>query len=1101
MKPHHAKDIVRRLLIANFTLIFILMFLGAGNAKPLKSQRTPFPGGKSGQEAITALKERLPKVASRYGKSQNNLKKQFLQDKDLWLDPADNLLYLCSLDASEAGIQPEPADAAIPTVPLPLDQTFLLHSLPGATRIIYLDFDGHVTSGSLWNNFNGGADIVSLPYDFDGNTGSFSDSELTRIQKIWARVTEDFAIYNIDVTTEDPGIEALRNSGSGDQLYGVRVVISPSSSWYGSAGGVAYVGSFDWNSDTPTFVFSNKLGNGSEKYVTDATAHETGHTLGLSHDGTTSGTSYYAGHGNWAPIMGVGYYEPITQWSKGEYAGANNTEDDLAVMLNNGASYKQDDHGDWIDSATMFSGDILDASGIIERTGDMDVFGFQTEAGDISINIDPASLDPNLDIFFQILDDGGNIINQDDPYYILPASLNLNLPAGTYYILIDGAGTGDQDTGYSDYASLGQYFISGTLPTTQFPPVAPANLSVMPASSSEMHLSWTDSSTNENGFSIERSPNGVDTWVELGFAIANTTTYTDAGLTQITTYHYRVSAYNVIGNSDYSNSASATTFDLPPASPSNLNATAVVPGQIGLDWADNSSNENGFAIERSPNGVNSWVEIATVTDNITNYTDTGLASGTTFFYRVAAYNLNGNSDFSNSASGTTAETPPESPTNLDAVASSSTQIDLSWQDISSNETGFKVERSPDGFEPWTEIAALANNSTGYSDNSVSPGTTYYYRVFSYNSAGASGSSNIAVATTDEPPQFIDQTSSQEAAIAGSVSGTYIETHANDSVVEILTEQTSGGRPSKRYSYLEHRWTIQIQPGTSMTLFANAWAPISAEGDTFAFSYSTDNVNYNDMFTVSTDFDDDTYHIYPLPGNLSGTVYIRVTDTLRSAGSYDKDTLYLDHLFIRTDNEPGSLPLSPSSLAATGISSDAITLNWTDNADNDLGFFIERSSDAISWEKVGSTGPDAVTFTDTGLPPGETFYYQVQAFNSSGVSSYTDVADATTAQAATMSVGSMDQWAEPNRSRWNGFVTITVHDPNGAPVVGATVEGSWDIGGSSSAVTDGNGQCTVSKSRIKTSIPSTTFSVTGLVKNGFIYNLANNALSSIVVLKP
>ena len=63
----------------------------------------------------------------------------------------------------------------------------------------------------------------------------------------------------------------------------------------------------------------------------------------------------------------------------------------------------------------------------------------------------------------QILDDGGNLINQDDPYYILPASLNLNLSAGTYYILIDGVGTDDPDTGYTDYASLGQYFISGTL--------------------------------------------------------------------------------------------------------------------------------------------------------------------------------------------------------------------------------------------------------------------------------------------------------------------------------------------------------------------------------------------------------------------------------------------------------------------------------------------------------------------------------------------------------------------------------------------------------------------------------------------------------------
>ena len=199
----------------------------------------------------------------------------------------------------------------------------------------------------------------------------------------------------------------MRRDGSGDQNYGVRVVISPSSSWYGSAGGVAYIGSFDWSSDSPTYVFSNKLGNGNEKYVAEATSHEAGHTLGLYHDGATGGTTYYSGHGSWAPIMGVGYYEAITQWSKGEYAGANNTEDDLAVMLTNGASYRLDDHGDWIDNATMLAGEVLDGSGLIERTGDMDVFGFQTDAGDITINVDPADRGPNLDILVQILDDGG----------------------------------------------------------------------------------------------------------------------------------------------------------------------------------------------------------------------------------------------------------------------------------------------------------------------------------------------------------------------------------------------------------------------------------------------------------------------------------------------------------------------------------------------------------------------------------------------------------------------------------------------------------------------------------------------------------------------
>jgi hypothetical protein len=406
------------------------------------------------------LQDRLPEVASRHGNSAEKLKQIFLHDNDLWLDPAENLLYLCSFGISEGEALPEPAESAIPTGPFPLDQTFQLHSLDGASKVIYLDFDGHVTSGTIWNsNFNGEEDIVSVPYNFEGSTGSFSDGELSRIQNIWARVAEDFAIYNIDVTTEDPGIDALRRIGSGDEYYGIRVIISATNYFYPGAGGVAYVGSFDWNSDTPTFVF-----NSNEKYVTDAASHEIGHTLGLSHDGATDGTAYYEGHGDWAPIMGVGYYEPITQWSKGEYAGANNTEDDLAVMLTNGASYRTDDHGDWLDSATMLSDEILYGSGIIERTGDIDVFGFQTQAGNISINIDPANLDPNLDILAQVIDDGGNIIGEDDKYYILPASLNLNLPAGTYYILINGVGTGDPDTGYTDYASLGQYFISGTLP-------------------------------------------------------------------------------------------------------------------------------------------------------------------------------------------------------------------------------------------------------------------------------------------------------------------------------------------------------------------------------------------------------------------------------------------------------------------------------------------------------------------------------------------------------------------------------------------------------------------------------------------------------------
>ena len=151
---------------------------------------------------------------------------------------------------------------------LPLSETFLLHSNPTASHTIYLDFDGHVTSGTIWNSgFNGGSDIVTPAYDLDGNAASFSDSELQRIQWIWQRVVEDYSPFDVDVTTQEPAVSSLIKNGGGDSEWGVRVVIGGSSSdWYGSsAGGVAYVGSFNWSSDTPAFVFESAVGQRQRK--------------------------------------------------------------------------------------------------------------------------------------------------------------------------------------------------------------------------------------------------------------------------------------------------------------------------------------------------------------------------------------------------------------------------------------------------------------------------------------------------------------------------------------------------------------------------------------------------------------------------------------------------------------------------------------------------------------------------------------------------------------------------------------------------------------------------------------------------------------------
>ena len=115
----------------------------------------------------------------------------------------------------------------------------------------------------------------------------------------------------------------------------------------------------------------------------------------------------------------------------------------------------------------------------------------------------------------------------------------------------NNAGTGDRVNNYVQYRPW-------TVSTT--PPTAPGGLSAVSVSASQIDLSWSDNSNNENGFKIERSPNGSSDWTQIASVNANVTTYQDSGLTCGTTYYYRVYAYNTGGNSSYSNTASATTL-------------------------------------------------------------------------------------------------------------------------------------------------------------------------------------------------------------------------------------------------------------------------------------------------------------------------------------------------------------------------------------------------------------------------------------------------------------------------------------------------------------------------------------------------------------
>jgi PKD repeat protein len=485
--------------------------------------------GTRGAAIISALGTRLPEVARFYGMAETELGGLCLRDRDLRADRSGRLLYACQGITALAPTAQNAGTNALLTYPAA--ETFRLHSKPGMSRVLYLDFNGHTTSSTSWNtNFTGGAAFTTPVYNTDGNAASFSEGEQANIQEIWKRVSEDYAAWDVDVTTEEPPLESLRKTTSTDPAYGIRVVIGGSSSqWLGAgAGGVAYMNSFGWNTDTPAFVFPDQLGNGFPKYVAEATSHEVGHTVALNHDGKTDGTEYYTGTSAWAPIMGVGYSSTLTQFSRGEYAGANNTENDTAD-IDGFIPRSADLAGDDILTAVPLSGASVSATGIIQSQADADLYRVDAGAGLLSFNVVPANPDANLDIMLALYNGSGNLIASANPA-TLEASLSLSVPDGTYYLSVDGTGA----AGYSDYGSLGQFSLTGSVPSPSgSPPVAAASVVGSSSGTAPLPVSFSSSGSFD--------PEGSALTYDWDFGDGSTSAEPNPSHTYITPGSYRAS--------------------------------------------------------------------------------------------------------------------------------------------------------------------------------------------------------------------------------------------------------------------------------------------------------------------------------------------------------------------------------------------------------------------------------------------------------------------------------------------------------------------------------------------------------------------------------
>ena len=480
----------------------------------------------------------------------------------------------------------------------------------------------------------------------------------------------------------------------------------------------------------------------------------------------------------------------------------------------------------------------------------------------------------------------------------------------------------------SDYAYLNVLDIV----EFQATPQAPTSLTAQATSSSQINLTWNDASTNETGFQVERSATSGTGFSLIATLSANSTSFSDVGLTSTTQYFYRVRAINALGVSAYSTEANAFTLAVPPTAPTSLTAT-VNGQQITLSWIDNADNETSLQLERSLTSGSGFTLLTTLASNSVSYTDAGLNGDTQYFYRIRAANSGGYSSYSNEAYAITPPSPPIAPTALSANASSTSQINLNWIDASSNETGFEIERLDSA--GFVLISTTSYNTTNFSDGGLKENTQYTYRVRSINTAGGSAYSASASATTFPLPPTAPDSLNSVAASFNQINLSWKDKSYNETGFQIERSLTSGSG-------------------------FNLIAATSANATSF------------------TDL------------NLSPqTTYLYRVRAFNTGGSsaYTTET--------NATTLPGP-PIAPTTLIASAESTTQINLTWADASNNETGFQIERSTTSGSgFSSIATVPANSVSYSDVGLTPGTSYFYRVRAINAIGNSPYTSEANATT----------------------------------------------------------------------------------------------------------
>jgi len=640
----------------------------------------------------------------------------------------------------------------------------ILHSNPTATAKLFLDFSGDVAT--TWCGVNVPA---TTAYDVDGDPTTFSAAELSQINEIWARVSEKFSMFNLDVTTVAPGNYADK--------VALKVVIGGQGLWHGyGSSGAGVLNAFSDPSQVNTiYCFSQNLSS-YPPLVSEAIGQYAGRAFGLndvSYNYYNDPTIYEPipdfGNSLQAPIMGGSVTSrPVRgSWWQGYNEMYLANQNDIATIggPTNGFGFRTDDHGNVATVATPLSvgGSSLTGSGIIEQPGDVDYFSFTTSGGSITMRADPAQYGPMLDPVLELRDSSGALLASADASYSTTAPypgdvITMTLPAGNYTLAVHGHGwipqvISDGRT-IGDYADVGQYSLTVTLPVAG--PTLPAQTTGLTATggAGQVALSW-NAVSGATSYNLYRSTVSGGETLFLGGLTS--TSYTDSGLASSTGYYYTVAAVNSGGPGALSAEAAATTFVTAPAQVTGFSATGG-SNKVTLNWTL-TPNATGYNIYRSTSSGAEVLIKAGFTSNA--FSDPTVIPVTLYYYKVCGVNSGGSGAMSSEASAIPILAVPAKPTGLAATAGVR-QVALRWNAVTGAKS-YNIYRSTTSGAETLIASGITTNA--FTNTGLANGATYFYKVTAVNAAGQSAlSSQVSGRTTALPGIVTGLTATRSGSI-------------------------------------------------------------------------------------------------------------------------------------------------------------------------------------------------------------------------------------------------------------------------------------------------------------------------------------------------